>query len=208
TTGDPNGYSLVNRNVGKSRLYGLEGQAIIPFEGNYTLTLNALILDTEIEQGVVADVRSQNFDAGGVTSLIDLSGNRLPLASEFSLAAKLSQYFDMFGGTFDWQALLSYRSDFFLTQFNENEVVFVDVEQNVVDTQTALEAGFPDRQPGFVTLNLGAGWTTPDGRFRVEGYAANFLDEQASQKAIVGSGLNVRFLNDARRYGIRLITRF
>lgn len=208
TTGDPNGYSLVNRNVGKSRLYGLEGQAIIPFEGNYTLTLNALLLDTKIEQGVVADVRSQNFDAGGVTSLIDLSGNRLPLASEFSLAAKISQYFDMFGGRFDWQALLSYRSDYFLTQFNEREVVFVDIEQNVVDTQTALEAGFPDRQPGFVTLNLGAGWTTADGRFRIEGYAANMFDEQTSQKALVGSGLNVRFLNDAVRYGVRLISRF
>ena len=31
----------------------------------------------------------------------------------------------------------------------------------------------------------------------------NVTNEQASQKAIVGNNLNIRFLNDARSYGLR-----
>ncbi len=34
--------------------------------------------------------------------------------------------------------------------------------------------------------------------YRIEAWASNFLDEIASQKALVGSSLNIRFLNDAR----------
>lgn len=213
-TGRPNGYSLASRNVGKSRIFGLEGEATFSFEGNFRLSLNALYLDTKVTEGAIADARSQNFsDAGkGAASTIDLTGNRLPLASKFSVSAKLSQNFPAFGGTFDWQALLSYRSSFYLTQFNERDVSFIELDADgnpvVVDTQSALRAGFPDRQQGFATLNLGAGWSTVDGRWRIEAYASNFLNEEVSQKALVGSGLNIRFLNDARRYGVRLISRF
>ncbi|MEM8695463.1 MAG: TonB-dependent receptor [Pseudomonadota bacterium] len=207
-TGNANGFSLVNRNVGGSRIYGLEAETSFSFTGNFRLTFNALYLDTEITEGVVADVRSQNFGAGGVTSLIDLSGNDLPLASDFSFTIKLDQHFPAFGGTLDWQALYSHRSSYFLTQFNEDPVAFVDINQNVVNVQSAQEAGFPDRQEAFGTLNLGIGWTSGDDRFRIEAYASNLFDQQASNKALVGSGINVRFLNDAQRYGVRLITRF
>ena len=113
-----------------------------------------------------------------------------------NVSARLSQWFNVGPGRFDWQALLNYRSSYFLTQFNENDIVFLDGTR-----QTALEAGFPDRQPGFVTLNLGAGYTV--GNFRLEAWASNFLDEEVSQKALVGSSLNIRFLNDARTYGLR-----
>nr|WP_294291932.1 TonB-dependent receptor [uncultured Sphingomonas sp.] len=64
-----------------------------------------------------------------------------------------------------------------------------------------MTAGFPDRQKGYRTLNLGIGYSID--RFRIEAWASNFLDEEVSQKALVGSLLNIRFLNDARTYGLR-----
>jgi iron complex outermembrane receptor protein len=39
---------------------------------------------------------------------------------------------------------------------------------------------------------------------RIEAWASNLLDVQASQKELAGSALNIRFLNDARTYGARL----
>ncbi|WP_374405769.1 TonB-dependent receptor [Pelagerythrobacter sp.] len=191
-----NGYSLVNRNIGASRIYGAEAELRLKLPANYALDLNAAYLDTKVTEGVVADARAQDFDAGGESPLVSLVGNRLPLASKMNLSARLSQWFDIGPGRFDWQALLNYRSSFFLSQFNEDDIVFLDGTR-----QTALEAGFPDRQKGFVTLNLGAGYSV--GNFRLEAWASNFLNEEASQKALVGSALNIRFLNDVRTYGLR-----
>ncbi|HEX8381910.1 MAG TPA: TonB-dependent receptor [Sphingomonas sp.] len=196
-----NGFSLVNRNIGSSRIYGAEAEAKFRLPGNFGLDLNIAYLDTRITSGTVADARAQDFGAGGNSPLISLVGNRLPLASKFNVAARLSQDFAAGPGRIDWQALLNYRSSFFLSQFNEDDIVFLDG-----DSQSALEAGFPDRQKGFVTLNLGIGYTL--GNYRLEAWAANFLAEEASQKALVGSSLNIRFLNDARSYGLRARVNF
>ena len=196
-----NGYSLVNRNIGASRIYGAEAELRLKLPAHYALDLNAAYLGTKVTEGVVADARAQDFDAGGQSPLVSLVGNRLPLASKMNLSARLSQWFDIGSGRFDWQALLNYRSSFFLSQFNEDDIVFLDGTR-----QSALDAGFPDRQNGFVTLNLGAGYTI--GNFRLEAWASNFLNEEISQKALVGSSLNIRFLNDARTYGLRARVNF
>ena len=191
-----NGFALVNRNVGASRLYGIEAETGFRLPGNFGLDLNFVWLDTKVTDGVVADSRAQDFSAGGNSPLISLKGNDLPLASKLNITARLSQHFDAGPGKFDWQALLAYRSSYYLSQFNENDIVFLDGTR-----LTALEAGFPDKQKGFATLNLGAGYTI--GNFRFEAWASNLMNEEASTKALVGSSLNLRFLNDARSYGLR-----
>lgn len=191
-----NGYSLVNRNIGASRIYGAEAEMRLRFPGNFGLDINAAYLDTKITRGTVADARAQDFGAGGNSPLISLVGNRLPLVSKMNVSARLSQWFDAGPGRLDWQALLNYRSSYYLSQFNEADIVFLDGTR-----QTAFAAGFPDRQQGYVTLNLGIGYTIDN--FRIEAWASNFLNEEVSQKALVGSSLNIRFLNDARSYGLR-----
>jgi iron complex outermembrane receptor protein len=203
--GEATGFALVNRNVGSSALYGLELESRLTLPAGFGLDLNALVLDTEVKEGVVADVRSQNWAAGGITSEIDLAGNELPLSSRFTFNALLRQSFDLGNGSFDWQVLASYRSKFFLTQYNDRDVVFVSDTAGTVDRiEGAAEAGFPDVQDGYTQINLGAGYTSASGQWRVEGYATNLLDKDVSQKALVGSGINVRFLNDARAYGMRV----
>lgn len=194
--GNCNSYSLVNRNIGASRIYGAEAEMRFKLPGNFGLDLNMAYLDTRITKGTVADSRAQDFGAGGQSPLISLAGNKLPLASKMNVTARLSQWFDAGPGRLDWQALLSYRSSYFLSQFNEDDIVFLSGVR-----QSSLAAGFPDRQKGYATLNLGIGYTIDN--FRLEAWASNFLNEEVSQKALVGSSLNIRFLNDARSYGLR-----
>ena len=201
-TGECNGYALINRNLGKSEIYGIEFDTSWQLPANIQFDVSAVFLDSEIKSGEVADVRGQDFGAGGVTPEIDLSGNKLPLQSDIGLTARLAQYIPVGEGQFDWQVLVGYRSDYYLTQFNERDVVYVDGRR-----ESALEAGFPDQQEGFATVNLGLGYTTASD-WRFEAFAVNVTDEEASQKAIVGSSLNVRFLNDAQRYGLRILKRF
>jgi iron complex outermembrane receptor protein len=203
--GDPNGYSLVNRNIGESRVMGLELESMMVLDYGFMLSVNALLLDTKIERGLVADARSQNFGAGGITSNIDLAGNELPLASDYQINLRLQQVLELGNGTFDWQVLLGRRSSYFLSQFNNRDVVFLsDVAGTVDRVEDAQTAGFPDEQPGFTQLNLGLGYTSSDGRWRFEAFGSNLLNEDVSQKSLVGSALNVRFLNDARSYGARV----
>jgi len=196
-----NGYSLVNRNIGASRIYGAEAEMRFKLPGHFGLDINAAYLDTKITRGTVADARAQDFGAGGNSPLISLVGNRLPLASKMNISARLSQWFDAGPGRLDWQALLNYRSSYYLSQFNEADIVFLDGTR-----QSAFAAGFPDRQKGYATLNLGIGYTIDN--FRLEAWASNFLNEEISQKALVGSSLNIRFLNDARSYGLRFRVNF
>jgi iron complex outermembrane recepter protein len=204
-TGEATGFALVNRNVGKSRVMGVEVDSLFNLSRDVILHLHGLYLDTEIKRGIVADVRSIDYGLGGITSEIDLSGNELPLASRFTFNARLQHAFDLGPGVFDWQVLASYRSAFYLTQFNNRDVVFVaDTDGTVDRIEPAAQAGFPDRQRGEVTLNLGIGYGLPGCTWRVEAWGSNLLDNDVSQKALVGSQLNIRFLNDPRSYGVRV----
>lgn len=196
-----NGYSLVNRNIGASRLSGLEGELRMALPAGFSLDVNAVLLNTRVKSALVADARAIDFGQGGKAPEINLAGNELPLASKLNLSARLQQAFSLGGGRFDWQALLSYRSAYYLTQYNELDVVLLNGQRS-----SALAAGFPDRQQGFATLNLGLGYSID--RYRLEAFANNVTNEQASTKALVGSSLNVRFLNDARSYGLRLRANF
>nr|WP_310525496.1 TonB-dependent receptor [Polymorphobacter sp.] len=191
-----NGYSLVNRNIGASRIRGIELETRFALPARLSLDFNVTFLDTKITSGVVADARAQDFGAGGNSPLISLEGNNLPLASKWNITARLGQTIDAGKGSFDWQALVAYRSSFYLSQFNEDDIVFLSGAR-----QTALAAGFPDKQKGFATVNAAVGYTLDN--YRLEAWVSNLFDTTASQKALVGSGLNIRFLNDARTFGIR-----
>lgn len=202
------GYSLVNRNIGASRVAGLEFESKLPLAAGFKLDLNAAYLNTKITKGTLADFRAQDFGGdptfgGGRTPIISVVGNELPLASKLNLTARLQQAFGLGAGQFDWQVLVNYRSSYYLTPFNELPVDFLDPGKT---DQTAVQAGFPDKQKGFATVNLGIGYTLAG--LRLEAFANNVTNEQASQKAIVGNNLDIRFLNDARTYGFRVRATF
>ncbi len=191
------GFSLVNRNVGGSHIKGLEFEMKLPIGAITSLDFNGSFMDGKFTKGVVADARAIDYGNGGKSPLIDVSGNQLPLLSRVNLTFRLAQKFPLGIGSFDWQAIASYRSAYYLNQFNEDDVVFLDGKH-----QTALDAGFPDKQKGYTQVNLGVGYQWD--KVRVEGFANNVTNATATQKEITGPNLNLRFLNDARTYGARV----
>ena len=73
----------------------------------------------------------------------------------------------------------------------------------------ARQGGYWARQEGYVTVNLGAGWETQDGRYRLEAYVNNVFDETVVDKQLVSDqNVNLLFLNQARTAGFRLRANF
>jgi iron complex outermembrane recepter protein len=145
----------------------------------------------------VSDARSVDFSSGLRATKIELAGNRMPQASKAYLNARFQQKFALGAGTFDWQLVAAYRSQYFLDHFNDREIVLVDGT-----VHTALERGLSGSQKGYTQFNLGAGYDFGGG-LRLEGWITNLTDKQASQKRIVGQDFDLRFLNDARTVGLR-----
>ncbi|HEX8387430.1 MAG TPA: TonB-dependent receptor [Sphingomonas sp.] len=201
--GTARGSSLLNLNVAKSRIYGLEVEGSVDLPAGFTISGNLLYVEPEVQQGSIADIREQNFGNAAATPVADLAGNRLPNVSKLNLIGRVQQVIDAGFGRFDWQVLANYRSDYFLSVYNEQTITRQDGT-----TADAVALGFGDRVDGFVTLNLGVGFTAPGDRWRIEGFVANLLNEDASTKAIFAPGLNLRFLNDPRTAGVRLRVNF
>jgi len=191
--------SLLNVNVADSTIFGVEMESRVPFNHGFTAYANMLWLRPEIDNGEISDLRAQDFGNAANTPVAVLDGNRLPHASEFTFVGRIEQQIPVGNGYFDWQVLASYRSDYFLSVYNQR-----DIQYNDGTTGDAVALGFSDRQPGFWTVNLGAGWEPGDvDNLRIETYVTNLFDENVSQKALLGPNLNLRFLNQARTYGFR-----
>lgn len=201
--GTARGSSLLNLNVANSRVLGIEAEGSVNLPAGFVVSGNVLYVEPEVEDGSIADIREQNFGDPSATPVADLKGNRLPNVSKLTLIGKVQQVIDAGFGRFDWQVLANYRSNYFLSVYNQKPVTRADGTSG-----DAVALGFADKVGGFVTLNLGVGFTAPGDRWRVEGFIANVLDEDASTKGIFGPGLNLRFLNDPRTAGMRLRVNF
>ncbi|MCM2678568.1 TonB-dependent receptor [Echinimonas agarilytica] len=182
--------AALNVNVADSVIKGLEieTKALLPYDLSADLTM--LFLDAEIDDGVVSDAR-QSHNPGDLPE-VNLKGNDVPKASDFTANMKLSQYFDFQNGSFDWMLAAQYRSSYHLTIFNSKDY---DSDPN---------PGFNDKVDGYWHADLGVGYTMRDGALRFEGYVNNLTDETHSDKAIQSPGLNLRFYNLPRTYGVRM----
>lgn len=191
------GAALNNENAARAVIQGLELEFKLPLAAGLNVDVNAVLLDAKIKGGTVVDARSIDYSSGLRASTIDLTGNRLPLSSKFAMNARLMQRFALGSGQFDWQVLGSYRSSYYLDQFNDRDIVYVNGK-----VLTPVQAGLSGRQKGYAQFNLGAGYDWGNG-FRLEAWVTNLTDKQASQKRLVGQDFDLRFLNDARSYGLR-----
>jgi iron complex outermembrane recepter protein len=195
------GYALLNENAAKAKIKGLEGELRMRLVGNLRLDLSGVLLDAKIKKATVADGRAPNFGGGLPAALIDVSGNTLPQASKFSFTARLQHRVALGSGSFDWQVVASYRSKYYLDHFNDDDVRFAKPD-GTTQVLSAKAAGYASQQKGYTTVNLGAGYEFGNG-MRLEGWVTNATNEQASQKRILGGSFDVRFLNEARTFGLR-----
>jgi iron complex outermembrane receptor protein len=213
--GTQTGSSQQSVNIADSDVLGIELEASFALPAGFRIGGNLLWLDTEIKEGVVSDVRATNFGNLAATPDADLEGNELPKAPEITAILRIQQEIGLAaGGAVDWQILANYASEYFLSIFNEQDVVeptnpAADLNgDGVIGTASATQLGFDDVQDALVTLNVGVGYSSATGALRVEGFVSNLLDEDASTKALFQPSLNLRFLNDPRTMGVRLRYRF
>jgi iron complex outermembrane recepter protein len=192
------GSALNNENAAGAKIKGLELEFRAPLWAGANVDLNAALLDAKITRGVVVDARSIDFSNGLRASTIELAGNRMPLASKVYLTARYQQKIPFGAGAFDWQLIASYRSQYYLDQFNDRDITYINGT-----VKTPVQAGLSGSQKGYTQFNLGAGYEFGNG-LRLEGWITNLTDVQASQKRLVGQDFDLRFLNDARTYGLRV----
>ncbi|MBD1391073.1 TonB-dependent receptor [Neiella sp. HB171785] len=186
--------AALNVNVADSEIKGLEieSKTLLPYDLTFDMTM--LFLDAEIDSGIVSDAR-QSHNPGDLPE-VDLSGNTLPKASDFTANLKLTQYHDFEHGSLDWMLAAQYRSSYYLSIFNGK------------DYESDPNPGFDDKVDGYWHADFGVGYSLRDGAIRFEGYVNNIFDETHSDKAIMAPGLNLRFYNLPRTYGVRMRTYF
>ncbi|GAA6151526.1 TonB-dependent receptor [Pseudoteredinibacter isoporae] len=198
---DDSASSLQNVNVANSEIFGLELEGKAVFANQLVIDANVLFLETEIKDGSLADTRQA---WGPDVPTVDLSGNRLPVAPEVTINLALSQVLDTSWGSFDWIVSAQYRSDYFLSIWNNKDY-------DLVDGQSVLgnDPQYTDDVDGYVNLDAGIGANFgEDARFRIELFGANLTDEVYSSKGIIDHGNNLRFTNLPRTYGMRLKVNF
>lgn len=196
--GDVPPTSALNVNLADSKITGLEVESRFAFDYNLNLDITLLLLDAEIQSARTADIR-QSFNPADIPE-VDLSGNTLPLASDTTLNMTLSQVIDTSFGEFDWMLSAQYRSEYFLSIYNQRAF---DGSGNPID-DAMRNTGFDDRVDSFFRADFGMGLNLRDGAIRLEGYVNNLTDETYSSKSILAPGLNLRFYNLPRTYGVRM----
>ncbi|TDF42339.1 TonB-dependent receptor [Alteromonadaceae bacterium M269] len=202
TAGQTPPSSLLNVNVANSTIRGAEIETRVLFANNMSLSVNGLFLDTELDEAIVGDIR-QGFSPDTIPD-VDLSGNSLPLASDVTINATLSQVIDLKYGTLDWSISSQYRSEYFLSIFNQRAF---DADGNQVSTELR-NRGFDDEVDGFIRFDAGVGINLRDGALRFEAYVNNLTDQTYSSKSVLAPNLNLRFLNLPRTFGVRMRTYF
>jgi iron complex outermembrane receptor protein len=182
-------------NAAKSRLYGAELEvAARPING-LDLGFTAAWLNAKYQEFCTGDPTQPNAPVSpGCTPAnpIDLSGNTLPRAPEWTLTGTASYTADLEkSGQLNFRTDLRYQSEIFFTQFNRPEI----------------------SQPGFVTINAAITWTSANDRYSVGAFVNNLTNETYFTEVLESGAFNPQLVAQAyvappRTYGLRAAVKF
>jgi iron complex outermembrane receptor protein len=182
-------------NAARSRLYGAEVEFSVRPVTGLEAGITAAYLNARYTEFCTGDPTqpaapvSPGCDAANP---IDLSGNRLPRAPEWTITNSLAYTFDL-GATgqlnlrTDWR----FQSDMFFTQFNRPLIA----------------------QPAYVTGNAAITWTSANDRFSVAAFVNNLTDETYFTEVLESGAFNPQLVGQAyvappRTYGLRAAVKF
>lgn len=191
-------------NAADSEIYGAQVEGGFQLPGNIDVDFTALWLEAKIQDAEeIPDFRFQPDVDSGNAVFRPIAGNRLPRTPRWQLNAKVSQVIELPRGQLDWVASLGYRSSQFHTIFNS-------LQFDANDVGTPVTSGrLLDRIGGYMTLDIGAGWTIDDERkYRLEVFGNNVTNQQEEAAIIITQFDNTRFFIRPRTYGVRLAARF
>ncbi len=207
-----------NQNAAEASILGFEvdGDVVLPHGFNFRW--NFAYLDSEFKDSVVVDSRQGAAE-------VNIKGNKLPNTSKYNLNLVLAQSMDVDWGMvsgFDWSLGMSYRSDFYLSPYNDkgydssgNQIDLADmgINSHWLITGAGFDAAngnfLSDNVPDLTIWNMNAGLNFgSEGKYRLEAWVSNLTDETYSTKAFINDSVNIRFLNPPRMSGLRFTAEF
>uniref|UniRef100_UPI0035CB3EC9 TonB-dependent receptor n=1 Tax=uncultured Sphingomonas sp. TaxID=158754 RepID=UPI0035CB3EC9 len=144
----------------------------------------------EIEHTEFSDYRGAVFSTprpsgGAIISPGDATGNRLPLAQNFSATGSVDYHTDLRDGSLDFNLTANYNGDYF------------------------FEADNFLRQGAYVILNTSLRWTLPEDRLSLTLFGRNLVDERIiTQATTQGLGYPALYGAAPRTYGLGAEFRF
>jgi iron complex outermembrane receptor protein len=195
-SGDPNATTAaaaVRSNAASSRVLGVEMEGAARLPAGFLARASALLLDARFSEGVIADTRV-GFGAGDQLPT-NIKDNFLPRSPVLSVNYSLAQTIQTAVGYFDWIVSAQTKTKQYMTPFNGDGV----------DSRTgATSPNLSDVVPSYTRIDVGAGFTHPNGKLRFDGYINNLTDEAHVNSIINTPSLNLRFFNPPRQMGVRL----
>jgi outer membrane receptor protein involved in Fe transport len=97
-------------------------------------------------------------------------------------------------GDFDWTISAQTRTKQYMTAFNGEGY----------DSTGKINPNLSDVVPSYTRFDVNVGYTRPDGGLRLELFCNNLTDITYMTTLINTPGLNIRFFNPPRQFGIAL----
>ena len=182
-------------NAARSRIYGAEVEFSVRPVTGFEAGITAAYLNAKYKQFCTGDPTqptapiSPGCDAANP---IDLAGNRLPRAPEWTFTGTLAYSFDLGDtGKLDLRTDWRFQSLLYFTQFNRRLI----------------------SQPGYVTGNAAITWTSANDRFSVGAFVNNLTDETYFTEVLESGAFNPQLVGQAyvappRTYGVRAAVKF
>ncbi len=190
--GDDAFRSSVRRNVGSATILGLEANAVAYLPKGFTGRVSMMLLDASFNTARMADTReSWNPDD---QTIVNLKGNSLPRAPNLAISYGIEQNIPTSIGYFDWNVSGQTKTKQYMTVFNgEGE----DLDGN-------LNPLYSDVVPTITRFDAGLGYTRQEGDIRLDAFITNITNMAYMTSLINAPGLNLRFFNPPRQFGLRL----
>ncbi|MEY4549252.1 MAG: hypothetical protein RL685_5447 [Pseudomonadota bacterium] len=188
---------------------GLDVDATYRLPAGLEAEVHALLMDSSFGDGTVVNDSRIGF---GPTDnyLADLGGNKLPRSSALTLNYALSQLIFTSAGSFNWSIQGQTRTTHYMSVFNGNGKRLSEPASGVTPAGDAYDGllrdprRLDDEVPTYTRVDVGAGWTHTDGRLSVNGFVNNLTDIYYTTSISTNPGLNLRFFNPPRTYGVRV----
>jgi iron complex outermembrane receptor protein len=184
--------SSLRYNAARSRVLGVEAELNGRLPAGFRARVAATALDARVTRGKVADTRV-GYGAGD-QPVVDLADHILPRAPLLSLNYAVGQTIRTQVGDFDWTVAAQTRTKQYMTAFNGEGV----------DSMGKTNPNLSDVVPSYTRFDINVGYTRPDGGLRLELFCNNVSDIVYMTTLINTPGLNIRFFNPPRQFGVGL----
>jgi iron complex outermembrane receptor protein len=182
-------------NAADSEIYGAQFDGLFEFDNNLSFKWSALWIEAQIQRSQeIQDFRFQADVAPEEAVFRSIDGKQLPHTPQFQFNASLSQYIATDFGNFDYVISAGWRDSQFLSIFNSEDFTQPENPRGRLD----------DSVPAYWTFDAGVGYTSTDGKLRLEGFMNNVENQVNTAAVIVTQFDNTRFFTRPRTYGVRL----